>query len=75
MHKGYTCMRLHDCEGAMLDQDVRTWRIGMRRHGRSAHVSKSYNVKRKSCNTLVTLPLPTLDPSLELHSSNLDFAV
>ena len=49
-HKGYTYTRLYDCEGIMLDQDVRMWQIGMCRLGGSACVSKSYNIKRKSCN-------------------------
>ena len=47
--------RLHDHKGVMSDQDVRTWWIGMHRHGGSVRVSKSYNVKRKSCNNITVL--------------------
>ena len=45
-------MRPYDCEGDMSYRNVGMWWIGMHRHDRLAHVSMSYNMKKKSCNRI-----------------------
>ena len=46
------CMRPYNHRGDVLDRNVRVWQVSMHRHGVSVHASMSYNVKRKSCNTV-----------------------
>ena len=43
-------MRSYDCKGNVSDRNMRVWQVGMCGHGRLA-CARSYNVKRKSCNT------------------------
>ena len=48
----YVCTRPYDHEGDVSDRNVRVWQISMHRHVGLVCAIMSYNVKKKSCNSV-----------------------